>query len=392
MIPHRSSSRLLLTAATALALAGCQDVPTSMSPADGFAADHTRGAAASHAPQELAAMFRRSAPEVLALPRTVFADHDEVRGRLVFGVENAGVMRGVQTVLARLEIPTSAYELQVAEPIHFATTTLRTQHLPTVGGIQIHYGNYVCTLGFNVDHGGGRSFVTNSHCTSQQGSTGNTAYYQPASNVASIPVAFEAHDPAYFRGGVCPRGRVCRYSDSSRALYEPLAGSTRGVIAKTTGENGGSLNVGGAFTITSQDNGSTTFSGTVHKVGRTTGWSSGNVTNTCATVNVSGANITLLCQTLVQRDGSVIVQGGDSGSPVFRRSSGDNVELVGILWGGNNSGNLFVFSPLKGIQDELGGVTATFDGSGGGTGGGGGNDGGGGDEPCVPKGKGNNCK
>jgi hypothetical protein len=82
-----------------------------------------------------------------------------------------------------------------------------------------------------------------------------------------------------------------------------------------------------------------------------------------------------------------IVAGGDSGSPVFRLTSGDNVELVGILWGGSSSGDRFVFSPLKNIQDELGGVTATKDGSGGG-GGGGGDD----DPPCVPRGNSGKCK
>jgi hypothetical protein len=152
------------------------------------------------------------------------------------------------------------------------------------------------------------------------------------------------------------------------------------------------------FTIARQANTATLFSGTLHKVGRTTGWTSGNVTNSCVTVNVSQSNIALLCQTIVQRSGTVIVAGGDSGSPVFRPTgSSDEVELVGILWGGSSSGNLFVFSPLKNIQVELGDLTATLDESGGGSGfgdggGGGGGDGDGGGGECVSRGKGNNCK
>ncbi|HUF26416.1 MAG TPA: hypothetical protein VMM18_05470, partial [Gemmatimonadaceae bacterium] len=39
------------------------------------------------------------------------------------------------------------------------------------------------------------------------------------------------------------------------------------------------------------------------------------------------------------------------------------VTLVGILWGGSSSGDLFVFSPLKNIQDELGALTATSGGT-----------------------------
>jgi hypothetical protein len=89
---------------------------------------------------------------------------------------------------------------------------------------------------------------------------------------------------------------------------------------------------------------------TVHKIGRTTAWTRGSVTNTCVNVNVSGSNVTQLCQTLV----SAGVGAGDSGSPVFRRQgTGSNVTLVGILWGGSGS-SLYVFSPISNIEAELG--------------------------------------
>jgi PKD repeat protein len=336
------------------ALVACQDTSQPIAPPEESLA--SRG---SHPAHEVQAWFQSASPQVMALPQTVFAAHDEASGVLVFGVENNAAMAAVQAELARRGVPATAYRLQVTEPIHFMNTTLRTEHRPTVGGIQIHWSSYVCTLGFNVDHAGGRSFITNSHCTDQQGTTGNTRYDQPVRTDASSIIAFEADDPVYVRGGGCSVGKVCRSSDAARALYQAGVQSSRGGIAKTTGVNNGSLVVNGSFTITAQDNTTTNYSGTIHKVGRTTGWSSGNVTSTCATVNVSGSNIQLRCQTLVQRSGSVIVQGGDSGSPVFRITSGDNVQLVGILWGGSTSGDLFVFSPLKNIQDELGPVTAT---------------------------------
>ena len=139
--------------------------------------------------------------------------------------------------------------------------------------------------------------------------------------------------------------------------------------------------------MTSQENTNTSFSGTIHKVGRTTGWTSGTVTGTCVNVNVSGSNIQQLCQTLVTNNSAAIVGAGDSGSPTFKITSGDNVQLVGILWGGSGS-TQFVFSPLKNIQDELGAMSATNDGSGGGGGGGGG-----GTEPppCRPRGNSGQC-
>jgi hypothetical protein len=72
-------------------------------------------------------------------------------------------------------------------------------------------------------------------------------------------------------------------------------------------------------------------------------------------VEVNGTNIVQLCQDLV----SAKVKAGDSGSPVFKGSS--NVTLTGILWGGNLNqngvGTIFVYSPMSGIERELGALT-----------------------------------
>jgi hypothetical protein len=390
MSRNRRSAGALVIAAAALLVAACTDAPTPLGPPDDAAFSRGIG-------QDIRAMFNRASPEVMALPQTVFAAVDERSNQIVFGVENRGVFRAVENAMNRLGMPAEIYRIEVTEPIHFASDNLRSRHRPTVGGLQIHWSQYVCTLGFNVDHSGGRSFITNSHCTDQQGTTGNTAYYQPASSVDSSPIAFEAHDPAYTKSG-CSQGKVCRESDAARALYQSTTGSARGAIAKPTGLNTGSLAVAGSLTIASQDNDTRSFQlgATMHKVGRTTGWTSGVVTSTCATVNVFGSNIQLRCQTIVDRpsdQSNAIVGGGDSGSPVFTITSGDNVRLVGILWGGSGNSR-FVFSPLNNIQNELGAMTATADGSGGGTGDGGG--GGGGDDnggTCIPRGpNGNNCK
>jgi hypothetical protein len=92
----------------------------------------------------------------------------------------------------------------------------------------------------------------------------------------------------------------------------------------------------------------------VNKIGRTSGWTQGEIVATCVHTNVFGSNITQLCQTFV----SAGVAAGDSGSPVFVIDGGRRVTLVGILWGGSGS-SLYVFSPLKQIQDELGAFRAT---------------------------------
>lgn len=346
-----------LAPASLVVAAACADGSNPLAPGD----QPQAGLLPEGAQERVGGWFARSSSEVLALPGTVFADHDEDRDRLVFGVESAAVIPGVRGVLARLGIPETAYEVRVTEPIH-QVATLRDRWRPTRGGIQIHFSQYLCTLGFNVDHGAGRSFITNSHCTGRQGGTEGTLYYQPTSTVDGTVIATEGADPQYFKGGVCPKGKKCRYSDSSRALYSSGVASDRGIVAKTSGPNNGSLEVIGAFTVTSQDNTTTTFpKGTVvNKVGRTTGFTQAPVSASCVNVNVLGTNITQLCQTLVTSASAVVVDAGDSGSGVLRITSGDNVQLVGILWGGSSDKRTFVFSPLKSIQDELGPVTATF--------------------------------
>jgi hypothetical protein len=139
-------------------------------------------------------------------------------------------------------------------------------------------------------------------------------------------------------------------SESNRALYRsPIA--DLGAIARTSGANNGSLEVVGEFTITEQGDPTST---TLNKVGRATGWTSGEEDGTCVTVNVFASNVQLLCQTFVTRAGTVLSGAGDSGSPVFQILGGTSVRLVGILWGGNESGDTFVFSPISGIQAELG--------------------------------------
>jgi hypothetical protein len=372
-------------------LAACADssVPTSPSDIGAFGQ-----ASVANLPQQAqrAAWFAQAGPDVMALEQTVFADDDEATGQLVFGVEHSGVANRVRGVLARNGIPASAYRIEVVEPI-VNMATLRDVFRPTVGGIQIHFGQYLCTLGFNVRTSAAeRSFITNSHCTNKQGGTEGTTYYQPLQSVSGTAIATEVDDPAYSSNlPGCSRGKACRYSDASRAAYAEGIASSGGVIAKTTGVNSGSLVTSGTFSITGEST-DDHFSGTVNKVGRTTGWTSGQVASTCVTVNVFGSKVQLLCQTLVENANATIVGGGDSGSPVFIGSSG-NVTLAGILWGGSGDGHLFVFSPLKNIKMELGAFTAGS-GAGGTDGPAGGGDGGGDDPaPCVPKGpNGNNCK
>jgi hypothetical protein len=325
----------------------------------GVASSQLRVRRADFEYQALDQWFTSLSREALAVPGVAFVDLDESTNRLLIGVENnatgpaASAQFGVFAAAARLGIPSTAVAVRQVEPVKLAVT-LRDRVRPVRGGFQINFPGFLCTLGFNATSGGQRSFITNSHCTSVQGGVENTPYWQPT-QAANNAIGTEVADPVYVAGGACPPGRFCRRSDASRGAYNAGTTSNLGRIGRTTGPNNGSLTIGSPanFIITSESNATNFAIGlVVNKVGRTTGWTQGQVTNTCVTTNVSGSLITQLCQTFVAAG----VNGGDSGSPVFRILSSNNVRLLGILWGGIGT-TTFVFSPFTQIEQELGPLT-----------------------------------
>ena len=348
---YRNPSTSFILAASAVVLAACTDAPNDRltAPSD---ATFARGANQ----ERLKEHFRKASPAVLAVAGTVFGDNDEAKGRLVFGVESENAIPAVRAVLSQLGVESSEYEIKVTAPI-YQVATLRDVWRPTIAGIQIHFPGFLCSMGFNADAGSERSFVTASHCTTTQGGVESTPYWQPLSTVDPTVIATEVADPEYFTFKTnpdCPHGKVCRYSDASRAAYSSGVASTRGAIARTTGANNGSLEVSGSFDVTAQ--GDAAVGAIVNKVGRTTGWTQGPVTNTCVNTNVSRSKIHLICQTFVAAG----VAGGDSGSGVFEITKSNNVTLVGILWGGSGDGRTFVLSPMSAVTKELGPLTATI--------------------------------
>jgi hypothetical protein len=305
-------------------------------------------------PAGLEAQHQRLLP-LFELAGVVFTDVDETRGRLVVGVLDRGVEGLIRARLRLLGIADQSVDVVETQAI-FQVATLREKVRPVAGGLQIRFSQFLCSLGFNAMRAGATGFVTASHCSDSQGSVDATQYYQPLNQVADEFIGTEVADPTYFRNrNGCPPGRRCRYSDSNFSSGASGIGFTLGGIARTTGINNGSLAIDGEFTITGE--GRATAGETIaNKVGRTTGWTQGRVSNTCANTGVSGSNIVLLCQDFVEANVQ-IVAGGDSGSPVFSIQSGDNVTLLGNLWGGNSSGTLFVYSPIANIRSELGNLT-----------------------------------
>ena len=297
--------------------------------------------------------FTQASPDALGVPGVVFTDADEARNRVHIGVEHAAAASQVRSVLARLGIPAGAVTVDVTQPIK-QLATLRGSVRPVVAGVQINFPGFLCSVGFNASRSGIRGFVTASHCTSTQGGVESTPYWQPLQTVNPTQIARETVDPVYTTGGSCPAGRRCRRSDASFARYINSTQNTLGRIARTSNTNKTNRTIVGNWTVTSDASSSSfTIGLTVNKVGRTTGWSQGPVTNTCVNVNVFNSNVTQLCQTIV----SATVDAGDSGSDVFAITSGTNVKLDGVLWGGSSDGTIFVFSPLANVKGELGALT-----------------------------------
>ncbi|MEM1202613.1 MAG: hypothetical protein AAGN66_05240 [Acidobacteriota bacterium] len=297
--------------------------------------------------------YRQQLTDVLSEPGAVYLDIDEVRNRVVVGVSSKDAARSAllgdaktsrAAVATRFGVPAEAIEVVETEPI-LDMLTLRQRVNPAPGGVEVGFGNFVCTLGFVIKQGGTNGFVTNSHCTNTQGGVENTAYRQP---FGQARIATEIKDPNYSTGGGCPAGRLCRQSDSSMARFQNnnAALGQFAKVAKPNGRNNGSITIGngGNARFTLNGKAGSAVGNTVRKVGRTTGWTQGRVTNTCVLTNNEN-NKTFFCQTFV----SAGVGGGDSGSGVLKGR-----KATGLLWGGNAAGTLFVFSPISNVQAELG--------------------------------------
>jgi hypothetical protein len=323
--------------------------------------------------------------DVLAIEGVVFLDLDEACGCLVVGAATKEVHSKITSLMKELGIKTSwvnivqtpEYLFTQAAPVPVLTDRIR----PTMGGQQIGAlvnGAVVnsCTLGLPVYswdmHNEG--ILTASHCSrGDLGEIRATDFVQgpsPADFIAS-----ESLDRGLFKNSTnskCPTGKLCRFSDAVYAHYGVPKAGIRGRISRPKGmcNYPGILPCSLALDRTTDDIRIAyatvgMFTGVeVDKIGIGSGWTRGPISNTCVDINVvekdaSGnlipTDITMLCQTLVH----TIAQPGDSGAPVFQYFSGyDAGSFVGILWGANVDYTRMVFSPIDGIEKDLG--TFTF--------------------------------
>ena len=278
-------------------------------------------------------------------PNVVMTDLDEGQNRIEIGMDDRDAIAGLRASLASLNIPEKAIVISVRERPVLAAHTLRNratgneleggyQITGTVNGAELGF----CTLGFNTIRNGEAGFVTAGHCTERapwDGGVDGTVFHQPDSATNPAAIAVETIDPLFSADNRrCEAGRVCRLSDAAFVRLNAGISQNVGKIAKTTAVGSLTVDHNAKFRIVAE-NTITVEGEIVNKVGRTTGWTSGPVIDTCMKTDLEG-NRTLLCQTVT----NVESEPGDSGSPVFKwADSGDlwDVELVGVLWAGNSN-------------------------------------------------------
>jgi hypothetical protein len=305
--------------------------------------------------RELATMRAQADRVVWSLRGVVFTDADEVANRVHIGVEDEAARSAVQQALAMLGLPSEAVIVSLAEP-EYPMQTLRDRERPVAGGLQINFPGFLCTLGFNVRspqapnvHG----FVTNSHCTSVRSSMTSTPYWQPTGSVPSPAdpnfIGTEEWDIPFFTNAdnpICPAGNLCRWSDAAGVRYATGVENAFGQIYRTTAF--GSLTIDPTmprWNIT-EERPRTIVGDSVHKTGRTSGWTRGTTFAACVNVGVAGTNPQqlMLCQDRTNQTPGIA--GGDSGSAYYQVTGPNSVRLVGILWGGTT------FSPMENVRFE----------------------------------------
>ncbi len=277
-------------------------------------------------------------------------DVDEKENRVMVGVRDAAAIAAVRAEAARLGVPASALHVQTqAKPM--VRASLRDRQTTLNGGIQIAFGQYLCTLGFTATRvsTGAPVHVTNSHCTGTQYVSDGIAIYQ--NTVASgNQIGNEVADRGMW--ACAGTGTSCRRADAAYISNNGTRTTGRGGIARTawaTGANAGTTIIG-EFDIIGRYTGTLPVGSYLDKTGRTSGSTYGQVTNSCVTIGV------LRCQDISK----VWSEGGDSGSPVYVYIGGagaleNDVQLHGVMWGGPGTDYTTTYSSrLSGIEQDLG--------------------------------------
>jgi len=298
-------------------------------------------------------------------PGVSFIDADEGHNRITVAVTDRAAERRVQELVRSAGAPENLVRyVQEAKPS--ARTTLQQAYSPRIGGLQIENGQFLCTLGAVGVYNGQRALVTNSHCTAGMFQNASTSIAQ-----GGVTIGTEVFDPPLFQGiSGCPSGRWCRMSDAAVVLFGTGIASDYSIAFTSlspcvNSSCGSNITITGAMPVTDVGFPSVTQGMTLNKTGRTSGWTRGTVTNTCADTPAdplywpaAGTTVTplLLCQIHT----TIWSEPGDSGSPIYTRQTlvggtPGTAVFYGIMWGGPPTDfNVTWISPVSGLDSDLG--------------------------------------
>lgn len=305
---------------------------------------------------DLAAWMDALAPIAFSELGATLVDVDEVRNQIFVGVvdPSASVRARLDEYLSELSIPGSAVALE-ALPMPKASALLTDRVRPVIGGLSVYStapGVVDCTAGPIVSFVGGteRFFLTASHCTQLRAQLDNTGFHQ-ASYLAQDFVGTEYADPPTYTSGDCPVGYSCRKSDAALVRFVNPSYAYRGRVVRTTfsSPTQGSKVIAGHWDVYGSTK-SYIVGMSAHKMGQSSGWTTGTITRTCALAQTSGSSIVYTCQHV----SSAATSSGDSGGPVFSLDSQGRFIWLGITIALEPQSEGTIFSPANNISAEFG--------------------------------------
>lgn len=291
-------------------------------------------------------------------------DLDELRNRIVIGMASPSHFEDARRILRAFAIPDDAY-LIIEDHGIVLNATLESRLRPLRGGIQIAPGE--CTLGVIALWGADTVALVNSHCSARHwGLDDPFAWLRQPSDGPFWGI--EMWDtPGYVCGPMnmdrCRRADVAVFPiDVDVALGESRVAF--GQLARPTSRRPGSDGATGGGWVIDEGN-PLLITGTLDaiiqgqtldKIGWKTGWTFGQVTQTCYNSHIEdlpfpNGHRVFVCQGVAAYNSDR----GDSGAPVFL-NNGTSAVLAGLNHsskGGDPTGTLAVFSPVSQLRSEL---------------------------------------
>jgi hypothetical protein len=318
---------------------------------------------------ELVAWSEFLFPKVLTIPGFVAIGADERRNRVLVRVENTGAQRQVEEILEVLDAPDGVVHVELANRM-YAATSLTDRIRPTGGGIEIirEDGNAQCTHGWTVETGHEEvGFVTAAHCSLYAPGSGTPEDVFQGSTSSGDRIGGVHINPAWDVLEECEDAASQTWAGDCIAADAMFvtSGTVDYRVARTsslgTNNQTGSLTVDGwwesidepFFSVSGLD---------ADKVGRTTGWTRGEIEsiciNTVVTHPTTASQYLVLCMDWVEFAG---VGRGDSGGPVFYPAPANGtINPLGVLVGFAGEGEvcsndcLYVFSAFDMMEYHLG--------------------------------------